>query len=133
MSNGIMEKNLPVAESLGSGDKVRIVTSAGNSKQIDASQIGWGSMVLTLAQDGIEESYNDILSAVNSGIIPVVIIPNGNGGVRVGTVVSLESLPCLDGYKYECALSILGSELVRFYSTNADAPMSFTEPDCGSE
>lgn len=40
MSSGIMEKNLPVADSLGSGDKVRIVTSAGNSKQIDASQIG---------------------------------------------------------------------------------------------
>lgn len=42
MSNGIMEKNLPVADSLGSGDKVRIVTSGGNSKQIDASQIGGG-------------------------------------------------------------------------------------------
>ena len=33
----IMEKNLPVAESLESGDKVRIVTSAGNSKSIDKS------------------------------------------------------------------------------------------------
>ena len=40
MSSGIMERNLPVAESLGEGDKVRIVTSAGNSKQVDASQIG---------------------------------------------------------------------------------------------
>lgn len=47
----IMEKNLPIAESLGEGDKLRIVTSEGNSKQIDASQIGGGS-------DGDSEIFN---------------------------------------------------------------------------
>ena len=39
---GIKEKNLPMAESLSVGDKVRIVTAAGNSKNIDASEIGGG-------------------------------------------------------------------------------------------
>jgi len=33
----IMERNLPVAESIGEGDKVRIVTAAGNSKNVDKS------------------------------------------------------------------------------------------------
>ena len=42
MSQGIMERNLPIAESIGEGDKVRIVTAAGNSKNVDASQIGGG-------------------------------------------------------------------------------------------
>lgn len=44
---GIKESNLPIAESLGSGDKLRIVTSDGASKQIGADsviekiEIGW--------------------------------------------------------------------------------------------
>lgn len=38
----IKENSLPIAESLNEGDKVRIVTNEGNSKQIDASEIGGG-------------------------------------------------------------------------------------------
>lgn len=49
MSQGIMEKNLPVADSIQSGDKIRIVTSAGNSKQVDASQIGGGGALKVTA------------------------------------------------------------------------------------
>lgn len=71
MSNGIMEKNLPVAESLGSGDKVRIVTSAGNSKQIDAGSIGGALKVTaTLEYDGdtvtggsLDKTYREIENA----------------------------------------------------------------------
>lgn len=37
---GIKESNLPIAESLGSGDKLRIVTSDGESKQIGADSVG---------------------------------------------------------------------------------------------
>lgn len=39
---GIKERNLPIAESLGSGDKLRIVTSEGESKQIGADSVGGG-------------------------------------------------------------------------------------------
>lgn len=37
---GFNESNLPIAESLGSGDKLRIVTSDGASKQIGADSVG---------------------------------------------------------------------------------------------
>lgn len=37
---GIKENQLPVAESLGEGDMVRIVDSEGHSKQIDKDEIG---------------------------------------------------------------------------------------------
>lgn len=73
MSQGIMEKNLPVAESIQSGDKIRIVTSAGNSKQVDASQIGGGGGALKVTitseetNDGTlystDKTYNQIANA----------------------------------------------------------------------
>lgn len=37
---GFNESNLPIAESLGSGDKLRIVTADGASKQIGADSVG---------------------------------------------------------------------------------------------
>lgn len=40
----IRENQLPIAESLAEGDKIRIVTSDGNSKSIDASAIGGGAV-----------------------------------------------------------------------------------------
>lgn len=72
MSNGIMERNLPVAESLGSGDKVRIVTAAGNSKQIDASALGGALKVIvtdefdvsTQTRSGnLDKTYREIENA----------------------------------------------------------------------
>lgn len=78
--SGIMEKDLPVAESLGSGDKVRIVTSGGNSKQIDAGEIGGGgggSGTLVCVYDeetsNIDKSYNDLQTALGNGIIPIIV------------------------------------------------------------
>lgn len=43
---GIKESNLPIAESLGSGDKLRIVTSEGESKQIGADVVGGGVILV---------------------------------------------------------------------------------------
>lgn len=72
MSQGIMEKNLPVAESIQSGDKIRIVTSAGNSKQVDASAVGGGGalkVTITSEEDGsnivysTDKTYNQIANA----------------------------------------------------------------------
>ena len=39
---GILEKNLPVAESVGDNDMVRIVTEDGESKLANKSDIGGG-------------------------------------------------------------------------------------------
>ena len=70
----IMEKNLPIAESLGEGDKVRIVTSEGNSKQIDASEIGGGSALLVIdTYDGstgdevLDKTWQELHDAYVSG------------------------------------------------------------------
>ena len=72
MSQGIMERNLPVAESIGEGDKVRIVTAAGNSKNVDASQIcGALKVGVTFTyneqfqpQTGtLDKTYNEIVNA----------------------------------------------------------------------
>jgi len=88
MSQGIQERNLPVAESLGEGDKVRIVTSAGNSKNIDASQIGGGVMFANFVDtdpsqraslrsgDGtttmwIDKTYSEIKNAMDNNAIVV--------------------------------------------------------------
>lgn len=86
MSQGIMEKNLPVAESIQSGDKIRIVTSAGNSKQVDASQIGGGgNLILTETVEEIQTravgtQYLHTLSATYNEIVDALM--NGNN-VRV--------------------------------------------------
>ena len=92
MSNGIMEKNLPVAESLGSGDKVRIVTSAGNSKQIDPSQIGGGGYFKVTTDytsapgtddPTLDKTYNEIKSAFDGGKEIMVTEAVGEDGVLV--------------------------------------------------
>jgi len=100
MSNGIMEKNLPVAESIGEGDKVRIVTSAGNSKNIDASQIGGVFTVHVVDTDPslnrnallgasgggsnqvwLDKTYGEIRNAIQNGCFVQVISDNsGDSG-----------------------------------------------------
>lgn len=81
---GIMEKNLPVAESLGEGDKVRIVTSEGNSKQIDASKVGKDIEVITITQNGdtvtSDTHYNDIYSMITAGKLVFAHLLNNTGG-----------------------------------------------------
>ena len=81
MSNGIMERNLPVAESIGEGDKVRIVTAAGNSKNIDASEIGGGGssqplMVHLTTEDALlftfDKTFGEIYDAIQAGQLPIL-------------------------------------------------------------
>ena len=74
---GIKEKNLPVADSIQSGDKIRIVTSAGNSKQIDASAVGGGCcpLLISYTEEEVDHgtlytlnrTYNEIDEAIQSG------------------------------------------------------------------
>ena len=92
----IMEKNLPVAESLESGDKVRIVTSAGNSKQIDASAIGGGILIVRFSNELSSASYfvdytcdtsiEDIQTALNNKIPVVGHITINVGGQKQADV-----------------------------------------------
>lgn len=128
MSSGIMERNLPVAESLGSGDKVRIVTSAGNSKQIDASEIGGGGVSLIgMAYEEestyIPCSYNDIIGMVEGGVLPVVYEEDGGAYMFYmprGTSYSYS--------KYRVAVS-RGGEGLTFVSDNADDPRMYLDED----
>lgn len=79
MSNGIMEKDLPVAESIGEGDKVRIVTSAGNSKNVDASQIGGGAVFVNVIYDQSQELYRldktwgDVYRYIQQGMLVYIV------------------------------------------------------------
>lgn len=67
----IMEKNLPVATELASGDMVRIVTGGGNSKIIDADEVGKEIFVVNVTYAGgatsKDKSYNEIKSAYDDG------------------------------------------------------------------
>lgn len=98
----IMEKNLPIAESLGEGDKVRIVTSEGNSKQIDAGQIGGGGALIVEYEkvwDENEDGYvytpskstAEIAQAYNSGIpVFATIIEDGYRGSELSLLYAYE-------------------------------------------
>ena len=91
MSQGIQERNLPVAESIGEGDKVRIVTSAGNSKNIDASQIGGGgNLVLTetieeldanFTRHTLSATYNEMMNVIRNGGSVRAVVESTNGGI----------------------------------------------------
>lgn len=66
---GIKESNLPIAESLGSGDKLRIVTSEGESKQIGADSVGDNELFIVafnIAEDPIvsDRTFAEILNAI---------------------------------------------------------------------
>lgn len=72
----IMEKNLPVAESLNEGDMVRIITEEGNSKQIDVSKINSsGQVLIVTAYDSnegttvLDKTWQDIYDVYTNGIV----------------------------------------------------------------
>ena len=93
MSQGIMERNLPVAESIGEGDKVRIVTSAGNSKNIDASQIVGGddfTVNVTSSTQTADKTAQEVLDAYNAGKKINLIV---DGTVREVVFVHVTSGP----------------------------------------
>lgn len=146
MSSGIMEKNLPVAESLGSGDKVRIVTSAGNSKQIDASQIGGGGMIVTSTHDEetdtvtIDKTYNELASALRSGVVPIYLVDMMGTTTMYFCTDVVFDICTSDNSPYYYARFVrvfnnngtAGSEEYIFYSETEDGVMTDKNP-CGGE
>lgn len=153
MSSGIMEKNLPVATELGEGDMVRIVTSAGNSKQIDASQIGGGgNLVLTETVEEIQTraattqylhtlsaTYDEMVEVIrNGGILTIfkawsddddgIVTDYIEQNVFTGSMFHVtastdEDLPV--GYYLESPWSVAGN-IYNFYSATSDGAMTFT-------
>ncbi len=83
----IMERNLPVAESLGEGDKVRIVTGGGNSKSIDADAFGCGFVLvrMTYVDDNTftsDKTHSEISALLESGV-PVIATWNSKIGDNI--------------------------------------------------
>lgn len=75
----IMEKNLPITESLGEGDKVRIVTSEGNSRNIELENIGNSLnniMIIPCENDGslytLGKTWQEIYDHTISGGLAIV-------------------------------------------------------------
>lgn len=109
MSSGIMERNLPVADSIGEGDKVRIVTAAGNSKNVDASQIG-GALKVTITKEetttdfiySTDKTYRQIANA--QSLLFVISNDNIQG---VYDVCEFINYGCVEGYG--CSISVLPS------------------------
>ena len=97
----IMEKNLPIAESIGEGDKVRIVTAQGSSKNIDASQIGGGGVSLFVVNrlfseqlDNyiLDKTWNEIVNAINDNKIPILLSPETDEyGFSMGEIYFFKS------------------------------------------
>ena len=73
---GILEKNLPIAESISEGDMLRMISSDGESKQISADAIGGGEesevFVVKITYEDYttataDKTADEILDAFNSG------------------------------------------------------------------
>lgn len=153
MSQGIQERNLPVADSIGEGDKVRIVTAQGNSKNVDASQIGGGgNLVLTETIEEIQTratttqylhtlsaTYNEMVETMQSGGLLTVIKEDEIGGVVnwVQAILGQGDFGQIHPYKVNTAGtpfgdvgyyldSPFGEEGYAFYSVNPDDAMTFT-------
>lgn len=131
----VKEMNLPVAESLGEGDKVRIVTEEGNSKQIDASQIGGGGGNVLIAkyrfndQDGYytfvdcDYTTDQIISVLNNGGMvyakPVLILDDHESSL--GRMVRL--------YDYADSSIIYEDSITTYTSRMSTWNVSYTKLD----
>ena len=115
---GIKEKNLPVAESLGNGDKIRIVTAAGNSKQIDAGAIGGGGFVsLNEDENGyLDKTWKEIKDGYEVGVSFILIetLQNGDDYYISGYSVAGVAYVSSDGEPYQL---LINNE---FYKTNTE-------------
>ena len=137
MSQGIMERNLPVADSIGEGDKVRIVTSAGNSKNIYASLIGSGILKVNIIEGSddlsLDKSYNEIISAFDAGIFPVFIYNDGLSAIYTMAAYGTYTCPS-DSSITVCQIDIkrVSGQTISMYASNPDANMTNTNP-CGGE
>ena len=127
MSQGIQERNLPVAESLGEGDKVRIVTSVGNSKNVDASLIGGGGMVVTASMSGdhliLDKTYEQLRSALANGI-PIILYDAENDAFH--NFKTLQESTCDD----DTPVYMVSFNFGEFFATSETGTLSNQDP-CG--
>lgn len=83
---GVKEKDLQTVESLSAGDKIRIVTGGGNSKNVDAGKTG-GKIIIhaegrhdptpgTSEDITLDLTFSEIVSLVQAGFTPVVEFNN---------------------------------------------------------
>lgn len=116
----VMEKNLPIAESLGEGDKLRIVTSEGNSKNVPASVVGGGDVfVVTVTTDSedqntkyFDKSALEIYNAIEAG---------KSIALRLGTsdgiyITSIDFYAYYEDSGYEVKLSYLDESLIKAFA-----------------
>lgn len=132
---GVKEKDLQTVESLSAGDKIRIVTGGGNSKNVDAGAVG-GAFYVTIDWDAdppaLDASYNDIIGAINNGQIPIVVdgqfpIPV-DGGMYSNTfsyidVASIVHPVGSDEYIYSVFFVNSSGDTGIVSSTSADDPL----------
>lgn len=100
----IKEKDLQTINSLSDGDKLRVVTSEGNSRNIDAGTVG-NSLIINVSNENyrfiLNKTFNEIDSALKSGKLCVVIFDFdeildyfSNGyhvtGIVTGTYIDVE-------------------------------------------
>lgn len=86
----IKEKDLQTIESLSDGDKLRVVTSEGNSRNVPASAIGGGNsngifIINTIGYDddgftieGADKTFEEITNAINNNQLPVLYVRSTN-------------------------------------------------------
>ncbi len=86
----IKEKDLQTIESLSDGDKLRVVTSEGNSRNIPASAIGDSGnggifIINTIGYDdeeftieGADKTFEEITSAISNNQLPVLYVRDTN-------------------------------------------------------
>ena len=100
---GIKEKDLQTLENLSDGDKLRVVTEEGNSRNIPANVVGGGGICIETefinagAYDkyckSTEVTWEEAVTAVKSGVSVVAHIPANDGGycneawIKIGSFV----------------------------------------------
>lgn len=113
---GIKEQNLPVATELNEGDKVRIVTSGGNSKQIDASAIGGGGVFIVNKYydpddpgvSYLNKTFGEIKQAFLSGQTVFLLEDGTSEDPQSFSCSSLYKVSFyVDGYSHRCYGSVI--------------------------
>lgn len=112
----IRENQLPIAESLAEGDKVRIVTSDGDSKSIDAGSVGGGVLVIgvDLENGYLKKTWKEIYDNVVDGVI--VVLQMSEPGVASNWIVSKCTYG--NGNYYVYALDLSNTRSVSFHANS---------------
>lgn len=133
----IMEKNLPIAESLGEGDKLRVVTSEGNSKNVPVSAVGGGDVfVVTVTTDSedqntkyFDKSASEIYNAIEAGKSIVLHLASSEGFYTA----SIDYYAYYEDSGYEVSLSYLDYTLIKAFALwqgiDEDTQITYREMD----